>query len=163
MPVVKLLPVYYCVHSVTLFRLDLFQLHLKILKSSLLSLKKLQPLHPFPVTIPPLFSFTTKLFQRIDYICWIHSLISQSSFNTLKSHIFPTITFLKQLLLSSMTSVNSRFYGQFFFTFLDLLAHYPILLKYPCLWASWFWFSFNLYSFSFPVPFSGSSYFVSHL
>lgn len=32
--VAKLLPVYYCVHSVTLFHLDLFQLHLKILKSS---------------------------------------------------------------------------------------------------------------------------------
>ena len=166
-PVVKHLPAHHCVYSVTLSHLDPFQQHSNILKSFLPFLRKPQPPHLPPATILSLFFFTVKLLQRIDYISWLHLVILRSSFNIIKP-VFATTTPLKQLLLSSMISMNPKFYEQFSLTFFDLVAVFnsvDICLLEILLSLGFdgpgYWLSSNLSNFSFSVPFSSSSHFPS--
>lgn len=112
--------------------------------------------------LPSLFSFTAKLPQITDYISWIQLVVSQSFFHTLKP-FFATMSPLKQLLLSSMTSMDPKVCEQFSLTSFDLLAVFnsvddllEILLSLD-FGSPWSWFTSNLSSFSFAVPFSGSS------
>ena len=161
-PAVKHLAAHYCTSSITLSHLDPFQQHSNLRRSFLPSLKKPQPPHIL-LQLPSLFSFTAKLPQRTDYISWIHLVISQSFFHMLKP-FFATTSPLKQLLLSSMTSMDPKVYEQFSLTSFDLLAVFnsvdlyllEILLSLD-FGGPWSWFSSNLSSFSFAVPFSGSS------